>query len=175
MIKIGIIGHSPDSFSFKKRARASIDDAITIIQRQHAQEPELMFLVNADPGIGQWACDVLIEKDLPFEVYLTQLPDKAAQDWTDKQQETFFWQLKKARAIHILAEDNSSQSCIIRNKRLVSDCNWLLTFWIGKHQGNTFETMKYALDSNKMVYNGFDQLKLISNDDIKIRTTSESV
>lgn len=45
----------------------------------------------------------------------------------------------------------SKSSFIIRDRRMVDDCDILLAVWDGIEQGGTWETVKYAEDNNKPI------------------------
>ena len=169
MIKISVLGHSPDSFPDIKSIAFDIDNAIEIIKLQHAQEKDITFLLNCDPGIGQWVCNAITEKELPYEVYLTSAPEEASFYWSEEQQTQLFWQLKKAKALHICCLDNSFESRIIRDKQMIDESQWVLAFWISKHQGETFQSIQYAVSNGKIVYNGIGRLKLIDSDELRIQ------
>lgn len=169
MIKIGIIGHSPEHFSNIKSVCYDIENAIKIIERQHNKEKDIRFLLNCEPGIGQWFCNIVIENSLPYEVYLTSTPEKSSLYWTDEQTNCFNDQINKSKAVHTNNAESNHQSCINRDIKLIKDSQWLLFFWNGKHQGLTYEAIKYAVMSNKMVYNGLGELKLVDKEILQIK------
>lgn len=168
MIKIAVFGHSPDAFSDAKSLARDIDNAIAIIKRQHGQERDFKFLLNADPGASQWFCNALMEQEIPYEIYLCAPPDEASKYWSEEQQERFLWQLSSSKAVHAFGIDNSAEFRIKRDKKAVDDSQWVLVFWNGKHQGFTYRAMEYAIKSNKMVFNGIGALQLIDGEALKI-------
>jgi hypothetical protein len=161
MIKIAVCGHSPDAFPDAKSLAHDIDNAIAIIKRQHGLEKDFKFLLSCDPGAGQWFCNALMEHGLPYEVYLSSPPDETSKYWSEEQQERFIWQLSGSVAIHVFDVDNSPESRIKRDKKVIDDSQWVLVFWNKRHQGFTYRAMEYALKSNKIVFNGINGLTLV--------------
>ena len=45
--------------------------------------------------------------------------------------------------------------------------DFVIAFWNGKKQGVTYENIKYALKKSKITLNGFEDLKLITNEDLQ--------
>lgn len=169
MIKISVLGHSPDAFPDVKSISYAIDNSIHLIQRQHNFEKDFVFLLNGNPGVGQWFCNFLTEKQLPYEMYLPTAPELLELYWSDAQVEQFYSQLNKAKAIHVFGVDNDYPSCIKRDKAMIDASQWVLVFWNGKHQGFTYNAMEYAIKSNKIVYNAFDgRFVLLSKDELKV-------
>lgn len=168
MIKIAVFGHSPDAFSDAKSLMRDIDNTIAIIKRQHGSERDFTFLLNGEPGASQWFCNALMEQDIPYELFLSAPPSEASKFWSDEQQERFMWQINKAKAIHVFDLELSLASCINRNKRMIESCQWVLMFWNGKHQGLTYTAMKFALENNKIVYNGIGELTLVNGNALKV-------
>ncbi len=168
MIKIAVFGHSPDAFSDAKSLMRDIDNTIAIIKRQHGEEKDFLFLLNGEPGANQWFCNALIEQNLPYELFLSAPPEEASKFWSEEQQECFTSQINKAQATHVFDLEISLRSCINRDKHIVENCQWVLMFWNGKHQGFTYSAMKLALESNKIVYNGIGELKLVNGDALKV-------
>lgn len=168
MIKIAVFGHSPDSFADAKSLANDIDNAIAIIKRQHGQERDFKFVINCEPGAGQWFCNALMEKEIPYEIYLSAPPDEASKYWSEEQQERFLWQLSGSKAVHVFGVDNSLDFRIKRDKQAIDDSQWVLVFWNGKHQGFTYRAMEYAIKNNKIVFNGIGGLRIVDGESLRI-------
>ena len=168
MIKIAVFGHSADSFASSQSIAHNIDDAIAVIKRQHP-EKDVCFILNCEPGIGQWFCDALLEHQIPYEVYLPGLPQETACSWLEEQQILFMQQLNKSKAVRFFGEGNAVEFRIKRDRKAVDDSQWILVFWNGKHQGFTYQAMQYAIQNNKIVFNGINGLKLIDGEVLKIQ------
>lgn len=169
MVKISVFGHSPDAFSNVTSLTYIIENVIAIIKRQHGKEHDFMFLLNCEPGASQLFCGVLMENNLPYEVFLSTTPEQVSQYWSEKQQICFMSQLEKSNAINICGENNSHENCIIRDKKLIDASQWVLVFWNGKHQGLTYSAIEYAIKNNKLVYNALDSVKLVDSSALKMR------
>ncbi len=168
MIKIAVLGHSPDSFPDVKSVVYAIDNAIYLIAQQNAHERDFVFLLNGNPGIAQWFINVLVEKELPYEVFLTSPPENTSLYWSDEQRNKFVAQLNKAKAIHVFGADNAYESCIKRDRVLIDASQWVLCFWNKKHQGLTYFAMEHAINNNKIVYNGIDGFNLINGSEFRV-------
>ncbi len=168
MIKIAVVGHSPDSFANVKSIAYAIDNAVALIQQQHKQENDFIFLLNGNPGVGQWFVNTLIEKELPYEIFLSSPPEDTSAYWSDEQREKFMFQLNKTKAIHVFDAGNTYESCIKRDRAMIDASQWVLVFWNDKHQGFTYFAMEYAIHNNKIVYNGINDLELISSEKLKV-------
>lgn len=167
MVKIAIFGHSADSFSNIRSVINDIDNAIAIIKRQH-KENDFSFLLNCEPGVSQWFCSILMEQQLPYEIFLSSSPDVVSERWSEEQRDGLIWLLNAAKAIHMTNMNNSYESCIMRDMEIINNSQWCLFFWNGKHQGITYNALKYAIENNKIVYNGCGELKVIDGNVLKI-------
>lgn len=168
MIKISIFGHSPESFCDAKSLSYDIDNAIAIIKRQHKEEKDFIFFLSCEPGASQWFCNALMEQELPYEIFLHSTPENVSKHWSNEQQQHFAWQMNKSKAIHICGSNIEN-----RNQKIIDESQCVLVFWNGKHQGFTYNAIKYALLNNKIIYNGIGPLKLIDNNTIKVSENNE--
>jgi hypothetical protein len=179
MYKIGIIGHSPEHFSVPSAAevRKTINNTIDLLALQYGPD-SVMFNVAGDIGVGLWASEICMNKQDPenpcndflafkcaYHMFMPYIPERTADGWFDDQAETLNRCYQKAKAITICNEPVNAQ--LESLKQLVNDSSFVICFWIGKKQGKTFETIKYALSTNKMVLNGLDGLRMITNQDLK--------
>lgn len=174
MYKIGIIGHSPEHFSVPsaEEVQKTISGTIDLLASQYGTEP-VMFNVSGDIGVGLWSAELCMEKaeaetehnfKCQYHIFMPYLPEKTSEDWFENQIASLKKCYANAKAITICNADNAQLESL---KQLVDDSNFVICFWIGKRQGKTFETIKYALEKNKMVLNGLNELKMVTNDDVK--------
>jgi len=166
MIKIAVFGHEPIDFRNIDSTMRDINDSIEIIRRENNNERDIVFNVNGEPGTSQWFCGVLRDDNIQYEMYLSSIPETQCQYWLDSQKECFMDQLNWAHGVHIYFTNNKEESNVGRDKKMIDDAQWVLVFWNGKHQGSTYNAMKYALRNNKLVYNGIGGLKIVDLDDL---------
>lgn len=169
MIKVGILGHSPDSFNEHNKLIHTIDDIVFVIKRQY-KDDIISFITSCEPGPCQWLTQVLVEKTIPFFAYLCGNPELVSKNWTQEQQQIFLKQIDFACGIHIYDEKDLFQSRIKRDERLVDDANWILCFWNGKHQGYTFKAVQHAINNNKIVYNAFNGFTLLDKNALELES-----
>jgi hypothetical protein len=166
MIKIGILGHSPDSFNNSAKLINNIDDIVSIIKRQYKNE-SIGFILNGEPGPNQWIGKILMEKSIPFFIYLYDIPEKTSQYWNDEQRNIFNEQLNFSSGVNIYDEKEGSLSRIKRDRHIIEDSSWVVVFWNGKHQGFTYEALKYAIEHNKIVYNALNEIEIMDKANLK--------
>jgi hypothetical protein len=166
MTKIAVFGHSPDSFSNTSSITYNIDNVIEIVRKQHVNDDPCVFLVNCEPGIGQWFCNILLEKHMPYEVFLSYQPYEPSTFLSDEQMVLFNLQLQNARAVHVCDMVSTRQTCEKRDKEMIDACQWVLVFWDGKRQGFTYNAIKYAMMKNKIVFNGIDGINLLERNKV---------
>jgi len=175
MYKIGIIGHSPEHFSVPsaEEVQKTIRSTIDLLATQYGAE-QVMFNVAGDIGVGLWAAeicmenadtDVLANNKCNYHMFMPYVPERTADGWFEYQVEMLRECYTKAKAITVCNTDKDAQ--LESLKQIVNDSNFIICFWIGKKQGKTFETIKYALEKNKMVLNGLSELKMVTNEDLK--------
>ena len=61
-----------------------------------------------------------------------------------------------------LSKTISVQSVLLKLMFLIiKNSDFLVSFWISKHQGRVFDMIKYAWESNKLMVHGFNEMKLL--------------
>lgn len=167
MYKIGIIGHSPEHFSFCEETIKNIEDVIGLLSFQYGQDNNsVIFNILGEIGTGIWAAKYIRDSAVSkYHMFLPYSQEIVSKDWYDEQKVELTELYNKAYSITIC-----NQPWAYALKNLVDDSNFVVCFWTGKKQGNTFHAIEYALKSNKMVLHGLNGLKLITNDDIKKST-----
>ena len=58
---------------------------------------------------------------------------------------------------------------------MVDSSHFLVAFWVGKRRGGTYNTIKYALEKSKFVYNALNDRKPINIADLKKGWTPPTV
>lgn len=161
-MKIAIVGHSPDSFTNIETIKYNIENSIAIIKRQHAVDDLPIFLLNCEAGVAQWAGSIILQNNMLYEIYLSALPHELSIDLSNEQQIYLEEQLKNTRAIHVIGSmKNTYANRIIRNERMIDDADWILAFWNNRHQGLTYTAILHAIEKNKIIYNGYQELYML--------------
>lgn len=170
MYKIGIIGHSPEHFSVPSpdEVQRKIANTIDLLESQYNTDL-VVFNLFGDIGVGLWTAEECMKRandnaqfNCAYHLFMPYTPEITSEGWFDNQIDTLNRCYKKARAITI-CNDAPNESL----KQLINDSGFVVSFWVGKKQGKTFEAIKYALATNKMVLNGLDGLRMITNEDMR--------
>ena len=168
MYKIGIIGHSPEHFSNPEPedVRGIIGRTIEVLYFQYGEG--VIFNIAGEIGVGLWAAEECLNQNARYKyhMFIPYPLETMSQDWYKYQVELLNECYNKAYSITVCGQMKGNIEKHETYKRLIDDSNFIICFWIGKRQGKTFEAIKYALSVNKMVLNGLDQLRLITNKDI---------
>jgi len=174
MYKIAIIGHSPENLtiSSEEKMRSSIKEMIDTLFHQYGSD--VIFNIVGKVGVGLWAAEECLPKFTDYMSYYKYhlfLPfpqEITSEDWLDEQKLLLQKCCSGARAITICnSTKNISENGHSAYKEAINDSNFVVFFWTGARQGDTFDSIKYALANNKMSINALKDLKLITNKDIK--------
>lgn len=152
MYKVGIFGHRAGDFHLDPQiVQYNVNDVLGVLNHQY--KSELLINTDVEPGVGEMVVSSCNDFGIKYHLYLV-CPTTTNHN---------------AFGITIRANTYSLQYEIERDQRLVDDSAFLVCFWEGKHQGRTFNLLKYALAQNKIVLNGLDELKLITSNDLRKR------
>jgi uncharacterized phage-like protein YoqJ len=167
MYKIGIIGHSPEHFSnpTPDEIVSKIKDAIELLRYQYKDADHLIFNVAGETGVGLWAAEYCMNEVLNYHMFLPFVPDKTSENWLDEQKALLNACYNPANAITICNDENED-FVDASLKQIVDGSNFTICFWVGKKQGKTYDIIQYALANNKIVLNGLDGLRLVTNEDL---------
>lgn len=160
-MKAAIIGHSPDTFSNVNSVLYNIENILVSMKNQHKED--FVALLAAEIGVGQWAADVCLNNNIIYELYLAGLPEYIGTDWFEEQQNNFLNHLSHAKQSFIDGSTNILHERLERNKRMIDKAQSVIVFWDGRKYGLTYESVKYAIQMNKIIYNGLGEFKLIDN------------
>ena len=92
-----------------------------------------------------------------YHLFLDRPIEQTGLEWYDEQRDRLQVCYNAAYSITMMPEGYKS---------LVDDSNFIICFWAGNKQGQTYSAIRYALSVGKLVLNGLDELKLITNKDI---------
>ena len=165
MYKIGIIGHSPEHFSDQGSIKVRLNNTLDLLRFQYGDS--VIFNLAGEIGIGLWAAEMCMNKETSYyyHLYLSKVPEETSEEWYQDQKDLLKECYNHAHAMTICGNKNENGPFTYKN--LIDSSSFVICFWVGKHQGRTYEAIKHALSTNKMVLNGLDELKLITNQDLK--------
>jgi len=161
MYKVGIIGHKPEDLSFD--AKDKLQDTLDTLVFQYKND--LVLNIGGERGIDLWTGDYCLENNIKYHLFLPCSVEKFSEFWYDEQRIILQNQFKMARSVTICSTEISNES--ERDALLIDNSNFIIAFWMGKKIGRTFDAVKYALSSNKVSINGLNELKLLTNADLK--------
>jgi len=163
MYKIGIIGHGPEYYSEPDHILLAIENIIDLLGFQYGEST--VFNVAGETGVGLWSAEIAFNRKIKYHIFLPYTFEQTCEHWYEEQKNILIKCCNRAFSITSCYPDKKHIDDSY--KFLVDDSNFIICYWIGKKQGKTFEAIKYALETNKLVLNGLDDLKLITNLDIK--------
>jgi len=172
MYKVGMFGHKTGSLHVQEELiKNKVNDTLDVLKFQYGKD----FIINTDGeiGVGQTIIDHAINININYHLFLTCPIDNFNQplynEWTDKQKNKLLEHYSKSYSTTIRSNIYKKEFENERDKSLIDDSCFIVCFWEGKKQGRTFDLIKYALFQNRIVINGFNELKLITNMDLKKR------
>jgi hypothetical protein len=168
MHNVGIIGHRAGNFHIdEKQLKAKIQEALEILSFQYGDE--LCLNVDGETGVGFFVMRAANELNIKYHIFLPCPIEFVGRDWFDSQKQELGLYFKKAHSTTTISSKPSAANEKDRDQCLVSCSSFLICFWEGCRQGRTFGAIKQALTTNKLVLNGLNELKLVSNMDLKKR------
>jgi len=170
-MNITITGHRPDTFLqshiSEYLAKKKISDVLGGLKRQYGKD--LSFNIGGAIGVDQWAGTACVEQDINFKLYLPFIPKVQSKYWKKEDVEALNLLIENANSLTIV--DPSGNYNVYRyeerNRLMVDNSTFVVAFWLGKKKGGTFNCIKYALNKSKFVAHGFDNLRLLFNEDLK--------
>lgn len=165
MYKIGIIGHRPEYISDKAKGARTVDRVIDLISYQYGEN--LIISIGGDIGVEQWALNSCSKRNTKYHLFLPCAVDVFSENWYDEQKAFLNECFKNAWAVTIHSDEYNTNTEKETYKYIVDTSNFIICFWNGMLQGPVFNTIEYALEKNKLIVNGFNDLKLVTNEDIQ--------
>jgi len=126
---------------------------------------------GSEYGADLWAGQACIEHNVKYRLYLPFHPSIYACYWKEEQEQELNRQIKLASGIQLEDPDPNALFCKEnyqkRNMKMVDNSAFVISFWVGKKRGGTYNTMVYTLRQSKFVLNGMNGLKPIFNEDLE--------
>jgi len=165
MYRIGIVGHRPEYVSNHESMIRNVDRVIDLISYQYGED--LIINVGGDIGVDQWALRSCANRKIRYHLFLPCTVDVFSENWYDEQKEFLNECFKKSWAVTVHSTEYSQQTERETYKHIVDMSDFIICFWNGMQQGHIFDCIKYALGNNKLTINGSNDLKLVTNDDMR--------
>ena len=162
MIKIGIIGNSPEYFSDHNTVMRNIQNAIDTMYFHH--KSDVVFNILGNIGVGEWAANVCLEKNIKYHIFLPSMPETLQELWFEDQVKQLVEHFKMSWAATIISPHNGNiEEHIDRAyENIVSQSDFILAFWNNMKQGHEYSAIKNAVENHKTVLNAMEDLKLIT-------------
>lgn len=163
-----MFGHSPEHYcELSTNIFSTIGRTMDILNYQYGQD--LVFNLIGEPGAGICSIKNCLMKGLKYHLYVPCLKDKVLQAsyLTEEQKQDLAHGFDNAYNLTISGPTKNdyyiqNQQCFTE---AIDHANFSICFWVGKKQGMTYDCIKYAHKNNKLILNGLDDLKLITNQD----------
>lgn len=161
MYKIGIIGHGPEHLHSIEGVESTIVQTMDLLCFQYGDQ--MVYNIVGNVGVGLLAAKTCYEKDIPYHIILPYQLNDTIEHWYKEQQDELKIYMQGTRGITICYNSTDAKDMSYMN--LVDNSNFVVCFWSGKKQGKTYDAIRYALTANKLILNGLNDLKLITNKD----------
>ena len=165
MYRIGIVGHRPEYVSDRDLMMRTIDRVIDLVSYQYGDD--LIINVGGDIGVSQWVLKSCGSRKIKYHLFLPCTTDVFSENWYDSQKVFLDECFKKSWAVTINSEEYNLKSEGQTYEHIVDMSDFVICFWNGMQQGPTFDSITYALKENKLTLNGFNDLKLVTNEDMR--------
>lgn len=157
MYKIGIVGHSIENIKDRFETKEEIENTLDILKHQYGEN--LVINSDANIGVGHWAVEKCLEKEIKYHLFLPSPVEDMTKHWYDYQRKDTKKYFDSAWAITIASSSYNKKH---QESILIDDSSFMVFLWNGKKQGNTYDYIRCCLERNKMALNAFDNLNLIS-------------
>lgn len=162
MYKIGVIGNGPERFVFKDRVLRSIERTIDLLVYQYG---DVVFNVKAAIGVGLWVAETCFVQERKYHLFLPFRLDKTSEHWYEAQSKILAEAFNRAYSLTICHPDDTVDEHTYQ--RLIDESNFVVCFWAGNKSGCTADAIRYGLENNKIMLDGLNELKLLTNRDLR--------
>lgn len=165
MYRIGIVGHRPEYVPDQDAMMRNIDRIIDLISYQYGED--LVINVGGDIGVDQWALKTCADRRIKYHLFLPCVVDIFSNDWYDNQKVFLDECFKKSWAVTINSSEYNFKTERKTYEYIVDMSDFIICFWNGMKQGPTYDCIKYATKQNRLTINGSNNLKLVTNEDMR--------
>jgi len=153
MSKIAVLGSSVDNFLKSHYDIFMVEKIVFAGLSRLMIEDDILFSTG-EHGAPNMALNYPKCKK---QIYLPIEPGLFCKNWTKEEQIQFGYQLDSAEVITIT---NTAVNGMGHVRKMFSEADHIISFWVGERIGSTFEQMLLALSLNKTIYHGLDDNEL---------------
>lgn len=164
MYKIGLIGHESNVFSDKNHIIATVENTISLLKYQY--DNDVVFNICGDVGIGEWTGRFCIDNNIKYRLFMPLSLEIMEKQWNDEQTTSMKDVYNNSYSVVIGRNKYCDEAKMEIMKNIVDESCFVICFWVKKHIGITYETIKYAMSQSKLVINALEDLKLVTKHDI---------
>ncbi|KKN34728.1 hypothetical protein LCGC14_0790720 [marine sediment metagenome] len=159
MYKIGIIGSGPERLDDRGKVRRSIGRLVDHLAIQYGED-SVVFSVEAKIGIGLWTAEECIDREYKYHLFLPYSLEDTCEHWYEDQQRMLKNQYDRMYSLTICNQKYT-------HKALIDSSNFIVVYWAGNKAEKVCKAIKYAFEHNKIVLDGFNDLRLMTNQDVR--------
>lgn len=163
--RIGIIGHRQHRIWDKDDVRRLCFQTTLTLVDQYEPNPVRLNLTGA-PSAGQWFGQACAEYGISYHLFLPCDSASYVAEWNEPHREEFGRQLGGCYGLTQIGRELTKDTVCGAARALVDDSDFLVSFWEGNKSGLTYETIKYAVETSKLVLDGLEDLALITKKDL---------
>ena len=153
---IAFVGHKEERFTEKSLLNKCVDDAVHLISVQ--SEGSCILLLNGARGISNRVYEEAAKHNIKFKLFLPHSLD-VYREMQDEQVEMLEKQVSARLCSGMYVADTyyDEDNFMVRNHKMIDEATFLVVFWLGRKLGETFECIKYAFETGKIVYNAYGE------------------
>ena len=154
---IAFMGHKEERFTEKSFLDKCVDDALCILSAQ--SEGACVVLINGSRGISNRVYEKVVRHNMKFKMFLPYSLDVYREMKYDDQAEKIERQIsdKLCSGMYVANTYYDEDDLMTRNRQMIDESTFLVVFWLGRKLGETFECIKYAFETGKLVYNAYGE------------------
>lgn len=162
MYKIGIVGHSIEHITDQEQTKEQVDQVVGLLKYQYGDD--LVVNIFADSGVNHWAAESCIRHKAKYHLFLSCPIESLSGIIFPEQIDEIKKHLDSAWATSILSSNYNPKGD--RHRFFVDNSSFVVCFWNGRCEGTTAECIKYAMETNKLVLRGNQNLQLLTKNDL---------
>ncbi len=154
MIKVMVTGHRPNrigGYDENNPVRQYTSKAMTdILIKLKTEFKNIEAITGMALGVDQDYCKICIKLNIPFIAYIPFVGQELK--WPSLAQDQYRDLLSKAKKVIIVSKGNySPRKMLIRDERMVKDCDVGIAIWDGIPNGGTYHTFNCLKQESKKI------------------------
>ncbi len=157
--KIGLTGHRPSGFSNAGYALKICKATIAYYAHTlHSKNHPIEFNAGGCIGADMWAIEKARQIGIPYNLYLPFPGYLQTSRWSPEDARMYNAHVLQAKSIWTARQNYAASAYFVRDQKIVDNSHFVVAFWEGRRSGGTYNTIKYALNKGKQVFNALDDL-----------------